>query len=172
MRWNHATRGWIAPDVFIPIAEETGLIAALGDWVIRRRVQAAGGLGEPGPGTPDDRGQRIGAAVRARGFRRLGAAAHCGNFKVRPQLLELEITESLLMRNVDDTTACMQRFRAAGVSLSIDDFGTGYSSLGYLRQFPVDSLKIDRSFVKDLAHQRRQRRHLRRDHRHGDASSR
>lgn len=71
-------------------------------------------------------------------------------FGVRPQLLELEITESLLMRNVDDTTACIQRFRAAGVALSIDDFGTGYSSLGYLRQFPVDALKIDRSFVKDL----------------------
>ena len=71
-------------------------------------------------------------------------------YGVKPEQLELEITESLLMRNVDDTTACMKRFRAAGVTLSIDDFGTGYSSLGYLRQFPVDSLKIDRSFVKDL----------------------
>jgi EAL domain-containing protein (putative c-di-GMP-specific phosphodiesterase class I) len=71
-------------------------------------------------------------------------------YGVKPEQLELEITESLLMRNVDDTTACMKRFRAAGVTLSIDDFGTGYSSLGYLRQFPVDALKIDRSFVKDL----------------------
>ena len=71
-------------------------------------------------------------------------------YGVKPEQLELEITESLLMRNVDDTTVCMKRFRAAGVTLSIDDFGTGYSSLGYLRQFPVDSLKIDRSFVKDL----------------------
>jgi EAL domain-containing protein (putative c-di-GMP-specific phosphodiesterase class I) len=71
-------------------------------------------------------------------------------FNVRPQLLELEITESLLLRNVDDTTSCMKRFRAAGLTLSIDDFGTGYSSLGYLRSFPVDTLKIDRSFVKDL----------------------
>jgi EAL domain-containing protein (putative c-di-GMP-specific phosphodiesterase class I) len=69
---------------------------------------------------------------------------------VKPQQLELEITESLLLRNVDDTTACMKRFRAAGLTLSIDDFGTGYSSLGYLRHFPVDALKIDRSFVKDL----------------------
>ncbi len=72
------------------------------------------------------------------------------HFDVRPQLLELEITESLLLRNVDDTTSCMKRFRAAGLTLSIDDFGTGYSSLGYLRSFPVDALKIDRSFVKDL----------------------
>jgi len=72
------------------------------------------------------------------------------HYGVKPQQFELEITESLLMRNVDDTTACMKRFRAAGLALSIDDFGTGYSSLGYLRQFPVDALKIDRSFVKDL----------------------
>jgi EAL domain-containing protein (putative c-di-GMP-specific phosphodiesterase class I) len=71
-------------------------------------------------------------------------------YSVTAGQLELEITESLLMRNLDDTTACMKRFRDAGVTLSIDDFGTGYSSFGYLRQFPVDALKIDRSFVKDM----------------------
>jgi EAL domain-containing protein (putative c-di-GMP-specific phosphodiesterase class I) len=70
---------------------------------------------------------------------------------IKPHQLELEITESLLMRNVDDTTENMKRFSAAGLKLAIDDFGTGYSSLGYLRQFPVDALKIDRSFVKDLS---------------------
>jgi EAL domain-containing protein (putative c-di-GMP-specific phosphodiesterase class I) len=71
-------------------------------------------------------------------------------FDVKPAQLELEITESLLMRNVIDTHKCMQRLRAAGIALCIDDFGTGYSSLGYLRQLPVGALKIDRSFVKDL----------------------
>ncbi|HEX2789954.1 MAG TPA: EAL domain-containing protein [Steroidobacteraceae bacterium] len=149
LRWHHATRGWIAPDVFIPVAEETGLIAELGDWVIREsckqlNVWASEGLGH----------LTIAVNVSVQQFARAdfveSVLRALWQYGVKPEQLELEITESLLMRNVDDTTACMKRFRAAGVTLSIDDFGTGYSSLGYLRQFPVDSLKIDRSFVKDL----------------------
>jgi diguanylate cyclase (GGDEF)-like protein/PAS domain S-box-containing protein len=148
LRWQHPARGWITPDTFIPVAEETGLIIALGDWVIREACMQLVSWAK----------QRLGhltlaVNVSVQQFARedfvesvLGALKEFG---VKPQQLELEITESLLMRNVDDTTACMKRFRAAGVALSIDDFGTGYSSLGYLRQFPVDSLKIDRSFVKD-----------------------
>jgi diguanylate cyclase (GGDEF)-like protein len=149
LRWQHATRGWIAPDIFIPVAEETGLIAELGDWVIRQACKqlntwAAEGLGH----------LTIAVNVSVQQFARAdfveSVLRALWQYGVKPELLELEITESLLMRNVDDTTACMKRFRAAGVTLSIDDFGTGYSSLGYLRQFPVDALKIDRSFVKDL----------------------
>ena len=136
--------------MFIPVAEETGLIVALGDWVIREACKQLKTWANEGPWPPDHRGQRFGAAVRARGFRGVSVLRTLWQYGVKPQQLELEITESLLMRNVDDTTACMKRFRAAGVTLSIDDFGTGYSSLGYLRQFPVDALKIDRSFVKDL----------------------
>jgi diguanylate cyclase (GGDEF)-like protein len=150
LRWQHGTRGWIAPDLFIPVAEETGLIVALGDWVISETCKqlnawATNGLGH----------LTIAVNVSVQQFARedfvesvLRSLWQSG---IKPQQLELEITESLLMRNVDDTTENMKRFSAAGLRLSIDDFGTGYSSLGYLRQFPVDALKIDRSFVKDLS---------------------
>jgi diguanylate cyclase (GGDEF)-like protein len=149
LRWHHATRGWIAPDVFIPVAEETGLILALGDWVIRetcKQMNAWAG---------QDLGHlTIAVNVSVQQFAREdfvdSVLRALWQYGVKPQQLELEITESLLMRNVDDTTQNMKRFSAAGLRLSIDDFGTGYSSLGYLRQFPVDALKIDRSFVKDL----------------------
>jgi diguanylate cyclase (GGDEF)-like protein len=149
LRWRHATRGWISPETFIPVAEESGLIVALGDWVLRetcRQLQRWAGT---------DLGHlTIAINVSVQQFAREdfveSVLRTLQNFNVRPQLLELEITESLLLRNVDDTTSCMKRFRAAGLTLSIDDFGTGYSSLGYLRSFPVDALKIDRSFVKDL----------------------
>ncbi|MFI4890321.1 MAG: putative bifunctional diguanylate cyclase/phosphodiesterase [Steroidobacterales bacterium] len=150
MRWNHATQGQILPDTFIPVAEEIGMILPLGDWVIRVACKQLADWAKQGLGH-----LTIAVNVSVQQFAReefvsavLSALRH---FRIKPQLLELEITESLLMRNVDETTNSMQRFRAAGVTLSIDDFGTGYSSLGYLRQFPVDSLKIDRSFVQDLA---------------------
>jgi diguanylate cyclase (GGDEF)-like protein len=149
LRWCHATRGWISPETFIPVAEESGLIIALGDWVLRetcRQLQRWAG---------SDLGHlTIAINVSVQQFAREdfveSVLRTLREFSVRPELLELEITESLLLRNVDDTTSCMKRFRAAGLTLSIDDFGTGYSSLGYLRSFPVDALKIDRSFVKDL----------------------
>ena len=149
LRWHHASRGWIAPDVFIPVAEETGLIAELGDWVIREACKQLNTWASEGLGYLS-----IAVNVSVQQFARAdfveSVLRTLWQYSVKPEQLELEITESLLMRNVDDTTACMKRFRAAGVTLSIDDFGTGYSSLGYLRQFPVDALKIDRSFVKDL----------------------
>ena len=149
LRWQHATRGWIAPDIFIPVAEETGLIAELGDWVIREACKQLNRWAGEGLGYLS-----IAVNVSVQQFARAdfveSVLRTLWQYAVKPEQLELEITESLLMRNVDDTTACMKRFRAAGVTLSIDDFGTGYSSLGYLRQFPVDALKIDRSFVKDL----------------------
>lgn len=149
LRWHHATRGWIAPELFIPVAEETGLISALGDWVIVEACKQLKAWSEVGLGH-----LTIAVNVSVQQFARSNfldtVLRSLQQHGVRPRQLELEITESLLMRNVDDTTATMRRFRDAGVTLSIDDFGTGYSSLGYLRQFPVDSLKIDRSFVKDM----------------------
>jgi diguanylate cyclase (GGDEF)-like protein len=149
LRWHHQARGWIAPDVFIPVAEESGLIIPLGDWVIREACKQLKAWAIEGFGA-------LSVAVNV-SVQQLSSTDFVESvFKalqdhdISPSMLELEITESLLMRNVQDTSASLKRFRAAGISLSIDDFGTGYSSLGYLRQFPVDALKIDRSFVKDL----------------------
>lgn len=149
MRWHHVKRGWIAPDIFIPVAEESGLIVPMGDWVIREackqlKTWASEGFGALTVAVNVSVQQLASLDFVDSVFRALGEHG------IEPSRLELEITESLLMRNVQDTSACLKRFRAAGISLSIDDFGTGYSSLGYLRQFPVDALKIDRSFVKDL----------------------
>jgi len=149
LRWQHAEHGWISPDKFIPVAEETGMIVAIGDWVIRQACRqlkrwAGMGLGH----------LNIAVNVSVQQFAREdfvdSVLRMVFQYGVRPHQLELEITESLLMRNIDETTAVLKRLGAAGLTLSIDDFGTGYSSLGYLRQFPVDALKIDRSFVKDL----------------------
>jgi diguanylate cyclase (GGDEF)-like protein/PAS domain S-box-containing protein len=149
LRWNHPKRGWIAPGTFIPLAEETGIMLRLGDWVIHeacRQISAwAGGhLGN----------LCVSANVSTIQFARadfvdsvLRAVQQHG---IKPQQLELEITESLLMRDLNEVISSLRRLREIGIRVSIDDFGTGYSSLGYLKQFPVDSLKIDRSFVKDL----------------------
>jgi len=151
LRWHHKSRGWIAPDVFIPVAEETGLMAALGDWVIQEACKQLAVWKDKGLGH-----LTIAVNVSVQQFARADfvdtVLRAVEQLSADPRLLELEITESLLMRNVDDTTACMRRLRDAGITLSIDDFGTGYSSFGYLRQFPVDALKIDRSFVKDMHH--------------------
>jgi diguanylate cyclase (GGDEF)-like protein len=149
MRWHHIKRGWIAPDIFIPVAEESGLIVPMGDWVIREackqlKAWADEGLGSLTVAVNVSVQQLASVDFVESVFRALE------EYGIAPSLLELEITESLLMRNIQDTSLCLKRFRAAGISLAIDDFGTGYSSLGYLRQFPVDALKIDRSFVKDL----------------------
>ena len=149
LRWYHAERGWISPDKFIPVAEETGMIIAMGDWVVREACKQLKAWAY----TPLAH-LNIAANVSVQQFARedfvdvvLRTLAH---YKVKPHQMELEITESLLMRSVESTTTALQRLGAAGLTLSIDDFGTGYSSLGYLRNFPVDALKIDRSFVKDL----------------------
>ncbi len=149
LRWHHAERGWISPGTFIPLAEETGMMLPLGDWAIGEACRQIRDWGSRGLGhlcvavnistiqfSRDDFIESVLGTVRAHG--------------VNPQRLELEITESLLMRNIEEVTDALRRLRNAGIKISIDDFGTGYSSLGYLNQFPLDTLKIDRSFVKDL----------------------
>ena len=151
LRWHHPTDGMISPDRFIPVAEETGMIVEIGDWVLHtacREMQhwVANGLNP----------LRVAVNVSARQLRRrdfcetvAGALAESG---LPAELLELEITESSVMENPKEAILILERLGRMGVSLAIDDFGTGYSSLAYLKLFPIDHLKIDRSFVSDIEH--------------------
>jgi diguanylate cyclase (GGDEF)-like protein len=151
VRWKHATRGMVAPAEFIALAEETGLINPLGEWVLRT---ACAQLQEwIVQGMPP---LRVAVNVSVRQLLQKNFAetveAALRDSGLAPHLLELEITESTLMEQAQDTLQALHRVRQLGVRLSIDDFGTGYSSLSYLKRFPVDIIKIDRSFVRDVPH--------------------
>jgi diguanylate cyclase (GGDEF)-like protein len=146
VRWNHSLRGMISPVNFIPLAEETGLIVQLGDWVLRQACTDASGWPQdvdvavnlsPVQFKNPNLVSQVKAALQASGL-----PAH---------RLELEITESVLLQNSAATLAVLHELRGFGVRISLDDFGTGYSSLSYLRSFPFDKIKIDRSFVSELA---------------------
>ena len=149
LRWNHPQRGMISPDQFIPLAEETGLIYEIGNWVIRTACEEVKRWHE-------EHQLRIGASVnlsarqRERGFgvEKLRELLEETGFP--PTYLTLEITENLMMLESEEVITCLHGLKELGVGLSVDDFGTGYSSLSYLKQFPVDLLKIDRSFVKGV----------------------
>ncbi len=149
VRWQHPDRGLVPPDEFIPLAEETGLIVPLGEWVLR--TACAQNRAWQGQGLPS---VRVAVNLSARQFHQLNlaemVAAVLKEMDLEPQWLELEITESTAMRDVDFTIKMLNTFREMGVHVSIDDFGTGYSSLSYLRRFPIDAVKIDRSFVRDV----------------------
>jgi diguanylate cyclase (GGDEF)-like protein/PAS domain S-box-containing protein len=148
LRWRHPTLGPIPPDRFIPIAEETGLISAIGEWVVRdvcRQIK-----------TWEKDGIRLPVAVNlsARQFREKKLLATIdailAETGVDPAYLEFEITETTVMNNPEQTVNILREMKTRGLKLSIDDFGTGYSSLSHLKRFPVDALKIDRSFVRDI----------------------
>jgi diguanylate cyclase (GGDEF)-like protein len=149
LRWHHPERGAIAPDDFIPIAEETGLIVPMGQWVLNEACrQVKVWSTSPVGAVP------VSVNISSHQFRDggligdvLDAVSAAG---IRAIDLELEITESVLLQDVDKTLIELRALKEAGIALSIDDFGTGYSSLSYLKRFPIDTLKIDRSFVKDL----------------------
>ena len=149
LRWQHPTLGRIAPDRFIPIAEETGLIVAIGDWVLRRAIEQAAAWQRAGLPPlrmavnlsarqllQPDLAQRIEGLLSATGL--------------APRLFGVEVTESMLIANFDQAVQHLRALRALGVEISLDDFGTGYSSLSYLRRLPVDVVKIDRSLVPDV----------------------
>lgn len=150
VRWRHPERGLVSPGEFIPLAEDTGQILPLGAWVLQTACdQLAAWAGQPHTANLTlavnvsalQFGQSDFVAQVAQAIERSGA---------RPQLLKLELTESMLVDDVDGVIAKMHALRALGLRLSLDDFGTGYSSLAYLRRMPIDQLKIDQSFVRDL----------------------
>jgi len=151
LRWNHSKQGMISPAEFIPIAEETGLIIGIGEWVLRSACQAAVAW-NTGRATP----LCIAVNLSTRQFirndlvgtvQRILAETAC-----QPSWIKLEITESLLLEDSQEIAAMLDTFNNMGHSISIDDFGTGYSALSYLNRFPVSQIKIDRSFVKDIPH--------------------
>jgi diguanylate cyclase (GGDEF)-like protein len=153
VRWNHPRRGRVAPDAFIAIAEETGLIVPLGFWVLEEACRQARRWHDCFPERPP---LVMSVNLSARQFQHPGLVAHIADVvrrtRIDPSYLKLEITESVLMQGVDTTVETLRALKALHIQLAIDDFGTGYSSLSYLKRFPVDTLKIDRSFVKGLGH--------------------
>jgi diguanylate cyclase (GGDEF)-like protein/PAS domain S-box-containing protein len=150
VRWRHPRRGLVSPAEFIPLAEECGLILALGDWVLQTAcVQLRGWAADVRTA-----GLSIAVNVSARQFRHPGFVADVqrvlGETGANPRLLKLELTESLLIDNMEVTIEKMSALKSMGVGFSLDDFGTGYSSLTYLKRLPLDQLKIDQSFVQDV----------------------
>jgi EAL domain-containing protein (putative c-di-GMP-specific phosphodiesterase class I) len=148
VRWRHPTRGLVSPEAFIPLAEETQLMAELGRWILTEACREVAGWRSLRPlrlavnlsavqlHAPDALAGDVAAALAASGL--------------PPRALVLEITETTLMRDVTETITCLRALKELGVLLAVDDFGTGYSSLDRLRRFPIDILKIDKAFIDDL----------------------
>jgi diguanylate cyclase (GGDEF)-like protein len=149
IRWRHPERGIIMPDDFIPLAEECGLITSIGEWVLREACRQCSTWQREG--MPP---LRVAVNVAASQFRHgnlLSVIRHAvEDAGLEPRYLELELTESAVMTNPEESAGILEHLSRMGVLVSVDDFGTGYSSMSYLRRFPIDKLKIDRGFVKDL----------------------
>jgi len=149
LRWNHPTRGMISPSKFIPIAEESGLIVPLGEWVLLKACTVLRMLNE-------GRSSHLRMSINLSPcqFKRPDLVEHLfrilSESGIEPRDLELEVTENVLINNAEAAFTRLSELKALGVRLSLDDFGTGYSSFKYLKNFPFDTLKIDRSFIKNI----------------------
>ncbi|HUW50526.1 MAG TPA: EAL domain-containing protein [Sulfuricella sp.] len=153
IRWHHPDLGLVSPAQFIPLAEETGLILPLGEWVLRAAAMQGQAWLEAGLEP-----LHIAVNVSARQFRQADFVGKVEQILsetgFNPDYLELELTESTLMTHAEENIKVLNKFKAMGIRIAIDDFGTGYSSLGYLKRLPVDILKIDRSFISDITEDR------------------
>jgi EAL domain-containing protein (putative c-di-GMP-specific phosphodiesterase class I) len=150
IRWRHPEKGLLMPDRFVPLAEEIGAIIPIGYWTLRRVCERARHWQELG--MPLSVAVNLSASQFHEPQLVTELASILKNTGMPAGLLELEITESMVMRDTDRAVQIMESLRRMGIRISIDDFGTGHSSLGYLKRFPVDRLKVDRSFVRDLPH--------------------
>ena len=149
IRWNHPQLGMVSPARFIPVSEESGLIIPIGDWVLREACRQA--MAWQRAGLPAIcMAVNLSAVQFKRGSVEQSVIHALEESRLNPALLELELTESILIQNVEGVLDSLKRLKLLGVKLSIDDFGTGYSSLSYLKRFDIDKLKIDQSFVRDL----------------------
>jgi len=150
VRWNHPEHGLMMPDEFIPVAEECQLIVPLGEWVLRTACRQMKAWHDAGHG-----GLRVAVNLSPRQFQQRDLAAMVERVLTEtglpPEYLDLEITETAAMQNIELSLQVMNRLKEMGIHISIDDFGTGYSSLNYLKRFPIDTVKIDQDFVRDLA---------------------
>lgn len=150
LRWTHPTRGSVSPAQFIPVAEDCGLIVPIGNWVLRQACMQAQAWADEGLPVAT-----MAVNVSAKEFRNghflEGLFAILGETRLDPRSLELELTESVLMKHAESAASILKALRRIGVQVAVDDFGTGYSSLSYLRKFPVDALKIDQSFVAQIS---------------------
>jgi len=149
MRWQHPQRGLVSPAEFIPLAEETGMIAAIGEWMLNsacQQLQTWKTLGLPAV--------RLAINISPRQMEQPAFVDHILDALHRHGLdqgvLEVEITENLIMKDVERTVEKLKQLSASGIKIAIDDFGTGYSSLNYLKKFPIHTIKIDQSFIADI----------------------
>ena len=149
LRWQHPERGFIPPGEFIPVAEETGQIGAIGAWVLQEACRQARAWQDKGL-----QPIRVGVNISAAQFHQPGlvdgvrSALECAGLP--PGFLEIELTETCVMSNPEESIAILEELSRMGVLVSVDDFGTGYSSMSYLRRFPIDKLKIDKAFVAEM----------------------
>jgi EAL domain-containing protein (putative c-di-GMP-specific phosphodiesterase class I) len=150
VRWQHPQLGLVPPGDFIPLAEETGLILPVGEWVLREACRQNRAWQDKGFAC-----MRVGVNISARQFQQQHLAETVMRIleetDLGPECLELELTESSIMSNAEATIVVLTKLQTKGIAISVDDFGTGFSSLSYLKRLPIDSLKVDQSFVRDLA---------------------
>jgi EAL domain-containing protein (putative c-di-GMP-specific phosphodiesterase class I) len=149
IRWRHPQRGLVAPGHFIPVAEECGFIVPISRWVLREGCRQARAWQSAGLPSLRLSINASAVALRSKDFV-AGVRTILAETGLEPRYLELELTEAFLMHDSKSTAVVLQELKEMGVQLALDDFGTGYSSLSYLKRFPIDTLKIDQSFVRDL----------------------